>query len=204
AAPNVLEDVSFDWPPGRVLLLEGHNGCGKSTVLRLLLGLRAPATGTLAIGATDLATVDASALRAQVAYLPQRPWLGAPTTTVREAIALLEPDASDDVMRAALGRVGLDSLLRGDVLDAIVGELSAGQRQRLALARTLTHDAPIVLLDEPDANLDAEGAERVAAIARALAESGKMVAIAAHSAVLRTLDAVHVDLSAPRRAGSPV
>ncbi len=198
---RVLDGVGFTWTPGRMLVVAGPNGSGKSTILRLLVALRAPDRGDIFVGGRNLAELDARAFRERVAYLPQRPWLGAPSATVREAIALLAPAAPEDAMRETIARVGLN--VEQDVLDSVVGELSAGQRQRVALARVLLCDAPIVLLDEPDANLDREGVQMVAEIVKGLVRDGKMVAVAAHGEELRSLEGLRVELSVPRRAGTP-
>ena len=182
ALAPVLRDVSLVWEPGEVLLLRGANGSGKSTMFRLLLALARPQKGTIRVGPVELDALDASSWRRSVAYLPQRPYLR-DDDTVRDAIRFLVPDASDEAMLAALDRVALLEPLRrrhaADPLSARVGALSAGQRQRLALARVLCREAPIVLLDEPDANLDAEGIALVVRLLRELARD-RMVAVAAH------------------------
>jgi ABC-type multidrug transport system fused ATPase/permease subunit len=183
-------DVSFDWEPREPLVLTGPNGAGKSTLLRLLLGLRPPSAGVIAFGGIDLRSVDLVHLRRQTAFLPQRPYLGEAHGTVRAALTFAAPTASSAEMRAALERTGVLAALRGhasEELDTPVGELSAGQRQRVALARILLQNARMVLLDEPDANLDASGIELVASLVRELTARGTMVAIAAHTAELATL-----------------
>lgn len=191
-----LRDVSFEWPAGGALLVEGPNGSGKSTLLRVLLGLRAPQRGSISIGGADLAAVDLPRLRRGIAYLPQRPYLGEVDATVRAALRGLDDDVSEGRMKAVLERVGLASAAEsGDILDDAVSELSAGQRQRLALARVLLQDAAIYLLDEPDANLDRAGIALVAEIVRELVARGRMVAIAAHTDELAALPGTHVTLS---------
>jgi len=174
--PLVVSDLSFTWKGDVPLVLEGPNGSGKSTLLRLLLGLRTPTKGKLTFGDARLDEVDLVALRRATAYLPQRPYLGEPYGTVRGALALARHDFDDAKMRSALDRVELSA-----PLDRKLGELSAGQRQRLALARVLLQDARFVLLDEPDANLDRAGVALVAALVTELSATGKMVVVAAHT-----------------------
>jgi ABC-type bacteriocin/lantibiotic exporter with double-glycine peptidase domain len=196
AAP-VLQGLSVDWTPAEPLVLEGRNGSGKSTLLRLLLGLRFPDHGAIELAGHDLRDLDLVALRRQMAYLPQRPYLGEPQTTLRDAIHLLEPDATDEATLAALNRVELLRALRGrgeDPLEVSVGDLSAGQRQRLALARVLLRDAKVVLLDEPDANLDRSGIALVSSVVGELGARGVMVAIAAHTPELAELSPLRVSL----------
>ena len=205
-APPVLRDVGFVWRPDEPLVLVGPNGSGKSTVFKLLLGLRSPSAGSIRYGERDAASIDMSSIRRQTAYLPQRPYLGEPYGTVRAAIRLAVPGASDEAMRDALARVKvLDALGKhgGDALSTPVGELSAGQRQRVGLARVLLQDARMVLLDEPDANLDAFGVDLVASIVESLVAQGRMVAIAAHTPELAALSSTPVDLSRSSRAVAP-
>lgn len=191
----VLDDVTFHVPIGEFLCLCGPNGAGKSTLLRVLLGLRQPQGGSVTVGGVELGTLDLQKLRRSIAYLPQRPYLGEHYATIRSALRGLDEDASDGAMRAAIDRVGLGNAARsGDVLDVEIGELSAGQRQRLALARVLLHDAAIYLLDEPDANLDRAGIALVAELVRDLAARGRMVAIAAHTGELAAIPGVRLRL----------
>ena len=194
-SPPTLRDLSFEWPAGGVLLIEGPNGAGKSTLLRVLLGLRSPQEGAVTIGGIDLAKVDLPLLRRGIAYLPQRPYLGEVEASVRSALRGVDDDVTDGAMRTALDQVGLGAASRrGDLLDAAIGELSAGQRQRLALARVLLHDARIYLLDEPDANLDRAGIALVGEIVRDLVGRGRMVAVAAHTDELASIPGTRVTL----------
>jgi len=197
-SPPTLHDLSFEWPAGGALLIEGPNGAGKSTLLRVLLGLRATQEGSVSVGGADLATIDMQLLRRGIAYLPQRPYLGEAEATVRSALRGVgeDDDVADSAMKAVLERVGLASAARtGDILDTAVGELSAGQRQRLALARVLLQDASVYLLDEPDANLDRAGIALVGTLVRELVGRGRMVAIAAHTDELASLPGTRVRLS---------
>jgi ATP-binding cassette subfamily C protein CydCD len=185
---DVLQDVSFTWNVGHVLALSGANGSGKSTCLRLLLALAQAQRGVIRVGGVDLSDLDADAWRARIAFLPQRPYLP-PRSSVRAAIRLIASDASDERIRQALDRVGLiDALSRGDAepLDTPIDSLSVGQRQRVALARMLCRDASLILLDEPEANLDQAGISLVAGIVRELAKE-HMVMVAAHTPELLEL-----------------
>ena len=199
-APPTLRDLSFDWPAGSALFVLGPNGAGKSTLLRVLLGLRTPQKGAVSVGGVDLATVDLPSLRRGIAYLPQRPYLGEFFAgTMRTALAHAGLDGAavgEDAMSRALERVGLAGAAKtGDLLDMLVVELSAGQRQRLALARILLHDASIYLLDEPDANLDRAGIALVVEIVQDLVARGRMVAVAAHTVELESIPGTRVTLS---------
>lgn len=194
-SPPTLRNLSFEWPAGEAMFIEGANGAGKSTLLRLLLGFRIPQEGSVTVGGSDLAVVDLPLLRRGIAYLPQRPYLGEVEATVRSALRGVDDDVADSALRAAIERVDLTRAARtGDVLDVPIGELSAGQRQRLALARVLLQDASIYLLDEPDANLDRAGIVLVAEIVRDLVSRGRMVAVAAHTGELASMPGTRVTL----------
>lgn len=196
-ARAALDQLSFSWPPEEPLVLLGPNGSGKSTLLRLLVGLRPPTAGAVRVAGRELGEVDLVAMRRGVAFLPQRPYLGEAYVTVREAMRLARVDAHDDAIRAALERTGVLGMLHDREqapLDVPVGELSAGQRQRVALARVLLQDAHLVLLDEPDANLDREGIALVGELAKELCRAGKMVAIAAHTPELANLSSLRIEL----------
>jgi ATP-binding cassette, subfamily C, bacterial CydD len=179
-APVRLERVSFAYPdrrglvvdaldlelfPGETVALVGESGAGKSTVAALLLRLRQPTTGRVSVGGVDLASCDAEEWRRHVAWLPQRPMLfrGA----VADNIRLGDAQAPDDAVRAAARLAGADDFVcrLPEGYDTIVGDggrpLSAGEVQRVALARAFLRDAPLVILDEPTANLDPESAELV-------------------------------------------
>jgi ATP-binding cassette subfamily C protein CydCD len=179
---HALSEVTLDWNGRGVLALSGANGSGKSTCLRMLLGLAAPSSGNVRVGSATLDALDADAWRSRIAFLPQRPYLP-PRADVRRAVGWPLSGASDERMVGALERVGLLAVLarKGSApLDVRVDSLSVGERQRVALARLLCRDASLFLLDEPDANLDRAGIVLVAELIRELAGRG-MVAFAAHT-----------------------
>jgi ATP-binding cassette subfamily C protein CydD len=177
-----LSSVDFAWGRGRVLALAGTNGSGKSTCLRLLLGLAQPSAGVISVAGSSLGELDIEAWRRGVAFLPQRAHMP-PLATVGASIRFLAPEASDQEILRSLDRVGLLASLRRareDPLAVAVETLSVGERQRVAIARLLCREAAVYLLDEPDANLDRAGIALCARLVRELAGRG-MVAIAAHT-----------------------
>ena len=163
----VLVDLDFELVPGETVALAGESGAGKSTVASLLLCLRQPTSGSVTAGGVDLATCDQHAWRREAAWLPQRPTLF--RDSVADNIRLGDLHASDEAVRAAARAAGADTFVRRlpRGYDTVVGDggrpLSAGETQRLALARALVREAPLVILDEPTANLDPESANLVAA-----------------------------------------
>jgi ABC-type transport system involved in cytochrome bd biosynthesis fused ATPase/permease subunit len=177
-----LSELDLVWNGRDVLALSGANGSGKSTCLRMMLGLASPLEGTVRIGDMPLGALDLEAWRAGIAFLPQRPYLP-PRSDVRRAVRWPLAIATDARILAGLERVGILEVLRRtgrDPLEVPVDSLSVGERQRIALARLLCRDASLFLLDEPDANLDRAGIALVASLLRELAGKG-MVAFAAHT-----------------------
>jgi ABC-type multidrug transport system fused ATPase/permease subunit len=181
-AHEVLHGVSFEWRRGEILALNGPNGSGKTTCVRMLLALGEPTGGAVFVDGIPVTKLDPRRWRSKVAFLPQRPYL-AHRSTIRECLHFLDPELTEDVMLAAVDRVGLLPMLRrmgGDPLAHRVGYLSVGQRQRLAIARVLSRNAPLLVLDEPDANLDRGGIQLVAELIAELAQD-RMVLVVAHS-----------------------
>ncbi len=155
----VLADVSFEAPCGALTALLGPTGAGKSTLLSLLLRLFDPDSGRIEIDGVDLRRLQLASLRAGVALALQENLLfGA---TVRENICFARPDANDAELRAAARVACADRFICAlpQGYDTRLGErgakLSTGQRQRLSIARAVLKDAPILVLDEPTASLDA-------------------------------------------------
>ena len=200
--PFVVSDVSLTWTVAEPLALVGENGSGKSTLLKLLMGLRPPTLGTIRIDGRESTEIDVRALRRGISYLPQRPYLGEAHGTLRAAVRMAVPNASDSEIEHALTKVRLLEALRardGEALDVTVGSLSAGQRQRLALARVLLQRAPVVILDEPDANLDRDGIALVHELVTVMVARGRMVALAAHTPELAALSSRPISLGRTSR-----
>jgi ATP-binding cassette subfamily C protein CydD/ATP-binding cassette subfamily C protein CydCD len=179
----VVSHVTLRVGRGEAVALVGANGSGKSTLLLAVLGLRPLALGSIRLGDVDVEKLDASAWRRSVAYLPQRPYL-LPRRDVRAAMRFPQADTDSDALEQALRRVGLWDRLAsfpGDPWSVATDSLSAGERQRLALARVLSRPADAYILDEPDANLDVQGVKWVADLIRELVADGKLVIVAAHT-----------------------
>jgi ATP-binding cassette subfamily C protein CydD len=186
-------DLDLAVAPGRTVAVTGPSGAGKSTTVDLLLGLLRPDTGAVEVVGPDgsvvpLADVEPRSYWRQVAWLPQRPVLD--PATVSRLVSGAEDDELDADARArrdaAAGLTGLDAVVAalpggwGTDLGRGGAGLSVGQRQRVALTRALLSDAPLVVLDEPTAHLDAAGEQVVLATVRALAAAGRTVVVVAH------------------------
>ena len=191
---DAVSGVSFAVEPGETVALVGPSGAGKSTLLNALLGFVRPAEGRVRVGGADLAEVDLEQWRSRIAWVPQRPHLFAGTIT--ENVRLARPDADDTAVRQALSDAGamgfVDALPRGT--ETLLGEdgagLSAGQRQRLALARAFLADRPVLLLDEPTAALDGATEAEVVEAVRRLAVGRTVLLVVHRPALLGVADRV--------------
>ncbi|MFE5920735.1 thiol reductant ABC exporter subunit CydD [Streptomyces sp. NPDC056468] len=191
---DAVSDVSFAVEPGETVALVGPSGAGKSTLLNALLGFVRPTEGRILVGGADLAELDLEGWRSRIAWVPQRPHLYA--GTIAENVRLARPEANDADVRQALGHAGalefVDALPLG--VDTVLGEdgvgLSAGQRQRLALARAFLADRPVLLLDEPTAALDGATEAEVVEAVRRLAVGRTVLLVVHRPALLGVADRV--------------
>ncbi|EMQ0911762.1 heme ABC transporter ATP-binding protein/permease CydC [Raoultella ornithinolytica] len=152
-----LENISLQVGAGEHIAILGRTGCGKSTLLQLLTRAWDPANGEILLNDQPLTRLNEATLRQAMSVVPQRVHLF--SATLRDNLSLAAPGASDIQLMKALERVGLEKLLEDSGLNAWLGEggrqLSGGELRRLAIARALLHDAPLMLLDEPTEGLDA-------------------------------------------------
>jgi thiol reductant ABC exporter CydD subunit len=182
-----LDDVSFTIEADEILALTGPSGCGKSTLLGVLLGLVRPQSGSIRVGGVELADLDIDAWRAALAWVPQRPHLF--KASIAENVRLGRANASAAEVREAIAAAGLSDTVRElpEGVDTMLGTqgagLSAGQRQRVALARAFLRDAPLLALDEPTANLDAQTEQELIETIVTLAR-GRTVVLVAHRPAL--------------------
>ncbi|WP_339873249.1 thiol reductant ABC exporter subunit CydD [uncultured Brevundimonas sp.] len=183
-----VRDFDLDVPAGSIVALVGPSGSGKSSLLHLLLGL-APLTGG-EVEADGLALSAAGSFTDRVGWASQAPVVV--PGTLGDNIALAARGASRDSLQAVATLAGLDGDL-DRMLDERGGGLSGGERRRLGLARALLKPAPILLLDEPTANLDAASATALLPVIRAAAR-GRTTLIATHSAAVEALADVVVRL----------
>jgi ATP-binding cassette subfamily C protein CydD len=188
--------LDLDVVPGRVVALTGPSGAGKTTTVAVLLGLLRPDAGSVTLvdparGETDLADVDLDSFWRQVAWLPQRPVLE--PGTLADVVTGGADAVSASARDAAAALTGLDLVVASlpDGWSTPLGRggvgLSVGQRQRAALTRAVLSPAPLVVLDEPTAHLDAAGERVVLDTVRALRDAGRTVLLVAHRASLVAL-----------------
>ncbi|MGW6260833.1 thiol reductant ABC exporter subunit CydD [Streptomyces sp. NPDC055085] len=191
---NAVSDVSFTVAPGETVALVGPSGVGKSTLLNVLLGFVEPTAGRVRAGEVDLSAADLTEWRSRIAWVPQRPHLYA--GSIAENVRLARPDADDVAVRGALVDAGAAGFVDAlpDGADTLLGEdgagLSAGQRQRLALARAFLADRPLLLLDEPTASLDGATEAEVVETVRRLAVGRTVLLVVHRPALLGVADRV--------------
>lgn len=184
---TALHDVSLTIRPGERVAIIGPSGAGKSTLLSLLLGFVTPTRGRILVDEVDLSTIDIAHWRRRLAWVPQHAHLFA--ASVADNIRLGVPDATAAAVQQAVRAAALDEVVAAlpDGLDTLLGErgygLSSGQRQRIALARAFLRDAPVILLDEPTARLDA-GSEAAVLAATQRLIAGRTALIVAHRPAL--------------------
>jgi ABC-type protease/lipase transport system fused ATPase/permease subunit len=192
----VLRQIDFHLQPGQIMGLVGPNGAGKTCLCRLILGMWAPTAGSVRMDDQDMAELDNESLGRFMGYLPQNVELF--SGSISENIARMgevdEQKVVDAAMQAGAHEVIL-SLPAG--YDTEIGEsgqnLSGGQRQRVALARALYGGPKLVILDEPDANLDEAGEKALMAALSHLKQQGVTTIMITHKpALLQAVDKILV------------
>ncbi len=189
-----LERIDLAVPEGGRLGIAGPSGAGKSTLLAMLLRFHDPDTGRVTLGGVDLRDLALADVHARIGVLSQSTAILA--GSLRENLAIAAPYADDSALAAALERAGLGPFLAAlpDGLDTWLGEagvaVSGGEARRIALARVLLKDAPILLLDEPTEGLDADTERSVLAALRPAMASRTVIAISHRPAALDAMDRV--------------
>lgn len=202
-----LRGLSFTLQPGQALGVIGPSGAGKSTLARALTGLWHPASGSIRLDGASLDQYDPDTLGALIGYLPQRVSLF--DGSIAENIARLAPTDDARIIAAARTAAAHDMILRlpggyDTRLDSTGGLLSGGQVQRVGLARALYGEPVLLILDEPNSNLDNEGSLAVNAAIRAHKAAGGSALIMAHRpAAIQECDLLLVLEDGLRRAFGP-
>ncbi|MEV8565707.1 thiol reductant ABC exporter subunit CydD [Streptomyces sp. NPDC051322] len=204
-AEPALDTASLVVEVGETVAVTGPSGAGKSTLLQVLLGLVTPDEGRVRVGPVELASLSPERWRQQIAWVPQQPYLFA--GTIAENVRLARPEAAAGAVADALRDAGAYDFVAGlpGGLDTVLGEggtgLSAGQRQRIALARAFLADRPLLLLDEPTAALDGETEAGIVEAVRRLAAGRTVLLVVHRPALLAVADRV-VSLAAPSSGSS--
>ena len=201
-APPVvaLEGIGLRLPARGSIAVTGPNGAGKTTLLHVLLGVVRPDRGHIFVGGSE-ARLDNPIFRASVAYLSQRPF-EVSEGTIADNLRAFDGSLTDDALLGALETVGLLAVLRAratsdqGVLGLSYRSLSKGQARRAMLARALLRDASLLVLDEPEAHLDAASAVELSSILKQVAASRRVVAAVHDRSLVGFADAV-IELAPP-------
>jgi PrtD family type I secretion system ABC transporter len=187
AGETIMDNLVFSLKPGESMGLMGHNGAGKTSLCRMLLGIWAPSAGKILLDEQEVSRLDPESLGSFVGYLPQNVELF--TGTVSENIARMGPIDSKKVIHAANMAGAHEVILRfSHGYETDIGEagvnLSGGQRQRVGLARALYGNPSLIILDEPNSNLDEAGELALADALKRLKEQGTTVIMITHKPAL--------------------
>ena len=204
----VLRMLNFTLSPGQALGVIGPSGAGKSTLARALIGVWRPAGGKVRLDGASLEQYETDVLGSYFGYLPQR--VGLFEGTIAENIARLKPNPDPEAIVSAAKRAAAHEMILGlpegydTRISALGGRLSGGQIQRIGLARALFGDPVILVLDEPNSNLDNEGTMALNLAIRATKDAGGGVLIMAHRpAAIQECDMLLVIEDGARRAFGP-
>jgi ATP-binding cassette subfamily C protein len=179
-----ISGVSFTLKPGEVLGVIGKSGSGKSTLARALVGIWPPAAGEIRLDAETLQNYDPELFGQYIGYLPQSVSLF--HGTVAENVARMAESPDPEMVKKAVAMAHADQLVKSlpESFDTVIhngtGRLSGGQKQRLGLARAIYGDPALLILDEPNAALDADGSQALNATVRRFKNDGKAIIIMTH------------------------
>lgn len=191
-ASPALDRLSMEIGAGERVIIQGHSGSGKSSLINLLARFWAPDCGEIELSGQPIEAYDESTLRAQLSVMAQPVQLFA--GTLRDNLKLAAPDADDQELLDVLVPLGLPAELDGQGLEYWIGEsgcrLSGGQQKRLALARALLREAPVLILDEPTEGLDPERVESVLGMIDRATEGKTLLLITHHRQPPRWADRV--------------
>jgi iron complex transport system ATP-binding protein len=178
----ILNQINFEVQTGDFMSIIGPNGSGKSTMLRLIDGILKPQTGCILIDSKNTGSLGSAALARQVAYVPQSEGAGFPVNVFETILMGRKPHMSWTPAEADLQKTAqvIEQLHLNDLALANLDQLSGGQRQKVLIGRALAQDTPLLLLDEPTANLDLKHQLEVLELLKNQTQKGTSVIVAIH------------------------
>lgn len=192
----ILKDVNLTAEKGKMTAVVGSSGCGKSTIIKLLLGFYNASKGSIYIKNSDLSKVNLTSIRKNIAYVPQKPYLF--DATIEDNIAYGKEGAlKSEIINAAKEANAHDFIMKlpkgyKTVIGKNGGSLSGGEKQRIALARALLKNAPIMLLDEPTSALDAESEKLIVESLDKACKDKTLIVIAHRLFTIENADRIYV------------
>jgi ATP-binding cassette subfamily B protein len=184
ASEPALRAIDVDLRAGETVAFVGRSGAGKSSLVKLLVGLYPPTAGVLELNGIDSGSLNVDVIRRRIALVTQEPFLFA--GTIRDNLRLVDPEASDARCLAAIERAAATQILErgGHGLDTRIGEsglkLSGGERQRIAIARALMRDPEVIIFDEATSNLDSLTERTITQTIRNLSDENRISVLIAH------------------------
>lgn len=174
---RAVDHVSFEIPRGEVFGLLGPNGCGKSTTLKIILGLVAPTSGEVSILGYPYAT---SSARSRTGFLPEAPYFhkflsGRELVAYCARLSGVKPEAVDASVEEALELTAMT-----EAGNRTIGTYSKGMLQRIGLAQAIVHDPELVILDEPTAGVDPVGSAAIGQMIKSMKSRGKTIVLCSH------------------------
>lgn len=197
----VLKSISLHIPAGQTVAITGENGAGKSTLIELLVRFFEPSTGKILLDGDEISSMQIESVRKSIALVPQKPLLF--DGTVRENVLFGRPTASEAEIHHALAKAQATEFVDrlDDKLDTLIGDngakLSGGQGQRIALARALVKNSPILILDEPTAMFDPQGEAEFVKSVRSDFQDKTVILITHRPAALELVERI-IELDAGR------
>ena len=192
----VLDDVTFTVMPGQRVVLVGATGCGKTTLINVLMGFLSPQAGTVCVDGVDTRRITSRSLRASLGMVLQDSWIF--TGTVAQNIAYGRPDATRDEVRAACAMAHADGFVSAlpQGLDTVIGDggmrISQGQAQLVSIARVMLAAPPILLLDEATSSIDSRTEAQVGAAFDELMAGRTSLVVAHRLSTVRDADTILV------------
>ena len=193
---ETLKDVNIDIPKNKTTALVGESGCGKSTIVNMLLRFYDSRTGRITIDGRDYMSIPPEELRRQIIMVPQQVYIF--SGNIRDNLRIATEDKGDDELLEVLDQVKLGDWVRSlpDGLDSSVGDagsrLSGGQRQKIGIARAILSDAPYIVFDESTSSVDEDSEREIWECIRGLGKTRTLIVISHRLSTIRNADSIYV------------